>query len=91
MSNYINSILKTNFEIHNRSTRFANLKFHCPVLKKKTQLKEAGPLVCKPLEIGTKCLMDAKEVKNAKSFKKKLYTNLTAKQKETGLVILNIF
>ena len=35
--------------------------------------------------------MGAKKVKNAKSFKKKLYTNLTAKQKETGLVILNIF
>ena len=35
MSNYINSILKTNSEIYNRSTRFANLNFHCPVLKKK--------------------------------------------------------
>ena len=32
---YINCILKTNSEIHNRSTRFANLNFHCPVLKKK--------------------------------------------------------
>ena len=30
---YINSILKTNSEIHNRSTRFANLNFHCPVFK----------------------------------------------------------
>ena len=28
--------------------------------------------------------MDAKNVKNVKSFKKKLYTNLFAKQKETG-------
>ena len=28
--------------------------------------------------------MDAKNVKNVKSFKKKLYTNLIAKQKETG-------
>ena len=31
---YIDSMLKTNSEIHNRSTRFANLSFHCPVLKK---------------------------------------------------------
>ena len=36
ISNYINSILKTNSEIHNRSTRFANLNFHCPVFKKNT-------------------------------------------------------
>ena len=28
--------------------------------------------------------MDVKKVKNVKSFKKKLYTNLIAKQKETG-------
>ena len=34
---YINSILKTNSEIHNRSTRFANLNFHCPVFKKNTE------------------------------------------------------
>ena len=27
----INSILQTNSEIHNRSTRFLNLNFHCPV------------------------------------------------------------
>ena len=33
--------------------------------------------------------MDVKKVKNVKSFKKKLYTNLIAKQKEK--VILNIF
>ena len=34
---YINSILKTNSEIHNRSTRFANLNFHCPVFKINTE------------------------------------------------------
>ena len=28
--------------------------------------------------------MDVKKVKNVKSFKKKLYTNLITKQKETG-------
>ena len=28
--------------------------------------------------------MDVKKVKNVKSFKKKLYTNLIAKQKDTG-------
>ena len=49
----INSILKTNSEIHNRSTRFANLNFHCPVLKKNT---EGGrTLACEQLEIGTNC------------------------------------
>ena len=41
---YINSILKTNSEIHNRSTRFANLK-----------KKEAGLLACEVLETGTSC------------------------------------
>ena len=50
---YINFILKTNSEIHNRSTRFANLNFHCPVFKK-TQ-KEAGLLACEVLETGTSC------------------------------------
>ena len=30
----INSILKTNSEIHNRSTHFLNLNFHCPVYYK---------------------------------------------------------
>ena len=34
---YINSILKRNSEIHDRSTRFANLNFHCPVFKKNTE------------------------------------------------------
>ena len=34
---YINSILKTNSEIHNRFTRFANLNFYCPVFKKNTE------------------------------------------------------
>ena len=32
----INSILKTNSEIHNRSTHFVNLNFHCPVYYKNT-------------------------------------------------------
>ena len=41
---FINSILKTNSEIHNRSTRFANLK-----------KKEAGLLACEVLETGTSC------------------------------------
>ena len=50
---YINSILKTNSEIHNRSTRFANLNFHCPVFKKAQ--KEAGLLACEVLETGTSC------------------------------------
>ena len=40
--------------------------------------------------------MKVKKVKNVKSFKKKLYTNLIAKQKEAGdceyfKIVLNIF
>ena len=50
---YINSILKTNSEIHNRSTRFANLNFHCPVLKKNTEGDRT--LACEQLEIETNC------------------------------------
>ena len=34
---YINSISKANSEIHNRSTHFLNLNFHCPILKKNTE------------------------------------------------------
>ena len=34
---YINSISKTNSKIHNRSTRFLNLNFHCPIFKKNTE------------------------------------------------------
>ena len=79
---YINSILKTNSEIHNRSTRFANLNFHCPVFKKNTE----GGRTFSVRTIGNwnKMFMDVKKVKNVKSFKKKLNTNLIAKQKETG-------
>ena len=32
----IKSILKTNSQIHNRSTRFLNLNLHCPVYYKNT-------------------------------------------------------
>ena len=79
---YINYILKTNSEIHNRSTRFANLNFHCPVFKKNTE----GGRTFSVRTIGNwnKMSMDVKKVKNVKSFKKKLTTNLIAKQKETG-------
>ena len=79
---YINSILKTNSEIHNRSTRFANLNFHCPVFKKNTE----GGRTFSVRTIGNwnKMSTDVKKVKNVKSFKKKLNTNLIAKQKETG-------
>ena len=79
---YINSILKTNSEIHNRSTRFANLNFHCPVFKKNTE----GGRTFSVRTIGNwnKMSMDVKKVKNVKSLKKKLNTNLIAKQKETG-------
>jgi len=79
---YINSILKTNSEIHDRSTGFANLNFHCPVSKKNTE----GGRTFSVRTIGNwnKMSMDVKKVKNVKFFKKKLYTNLIVKQKETG-------
>ena len=79
---YINSILKTNSEIHNRSNRFANLNFHCPVFKKNTE----GGRTFSVRTIGNwnKMSMDVKKVKNVKSLKKKLNTNLITKQKETG-------
>ena len=79
---YINTILKTNSEIHNRSTRFANLNFHCPVFKKNT---EGGrTFSVRTIRNWNELSMDVKKVKNVKRFKKKLYTNFIAKQKETG-------
>ena len=78
---YINSILKTNSEIHDRSTRFANLKLNFPVFKKNT---EGGRTRVRTIRNWDELSMDVKKVKNVKSFKKKLYTNLIAKQKETG-------
>ena len=77
---HINPILKTNSEIHNRSTRFANLNFHCPVFKKNT--KGSRTFSTRTIRNSNELSMDAKKVKNVKSFKKKL--NLIAKQKETG-------
>ena len=79
---YINSILKTNSEIRNWSTRFANLNFHCPVFKKNT---EGGfTFSVRTIRNWNELSMDVKKVKNVKSLKRKLYTNLIAKQKETG-------
>ena len=79
---YINSILKTNSEIHNRSTRFANLNFHCPVFKKNP---EGGrTFSVQTIRNWNELFMAVKKVKNVRPFKKKLYTNLIAEQKETG-------
>ena len=79
---YINSIFKTNSDIHNRSTRFANLNFHCPVFKKN---REGGrTFSVRTIRNWNELSKDVKKLKNVKSFKKKLYTNLIAKQKETG-------
>ena len=79
---YINSILKTNSEIHKRSNRSANLNFHCPVLKKSTEGGQTFSV--QTIRNWNELSMDVKKVKNVKSCKKKLYTNLIAKQKETG-------
>ena len=75
---YINSILRTNSEIHNRATRFANLNFDCPVFKQNT---EGGrTFSVRTIRNWNELSMDVKEVKNVKSLKEKLYTNLIAKQ-----------
>ena len=79
---YINSILKTNSEIHDRSTRFANLKLNFPVFKKNT---EGGrTFSVRTIRNWNELSMDVKKVKNVNFFKNKLYTNLIAKQKETS-------
>ena len=78
---YINSILKKNSEIHNRSTRFANLNFHCPVFKKHTV--GGRTFSVRSIRNWNELSFDVKKVKNVKSFKKKLYTNLISKQRET--------
>ena len=79
---YINSILKTNSEIHNRSNRFGNLNFRCLIFKKNS---EGGrTFSVRTIRNWNELSMDVKKVKNVKSFKKKLYMNLTAKQTEAG-------
>ena len=80
--NYINSILKTNSEIHNRSTRFANLNVHCPIFKKNTEGRRTFSV--RTIRNWNELSLDEKKVKHVKSLKKKLYTNFIAKQRETG-------
>ena len=83
MSNYINSVLKPNSEIHNWSTRFGNLNFHCPVFKKNTA-KGGRTFSVQTIRNWNELSMDVKKVKNVKSFTEKLYTNFIAKQNKTG-------
>ena len=66
--------MKTNSQIHNRSTRFLNLNFHCPVFKKNTEGGQTFSL--RTIRNWNKLSADVKKVKNVTSFKKKLYTNL---------------
>ena len=66
--------MKTNSQIHNRSTRFLNLNFHCPVFKKNTEGGQTFSL--RMIRNWNKLSADVKKVKNVTSFKKKLYTNL---------------
>ena len=69
----INSVLKTNSEIHNRSTQFLNLNFRCPAYYKNT----AGcTFSVSTIRNWNELSTDVKKIKNVKSFKKKLYTNL---------------
>ena len=74
--------MKTNSQIHNRSTRFLNLNFHCPVFKKNTEGGQTFSL--RMIRNWNKLSADVKKVKNVTSFKKKLYTNLMiTTQRET--------
>ena len=66
--------MKTNSQLHNRSTRFLNLNFHCPVFKKNTEGGQTFSL--RTIRNWNKLSADVKKVKNVTSFKKKLYTNL---------------
>ena len=83
-------VLKTDAErttrtltmFNNRSNRFANLNFHCPVFKKNTEGGQTFSV--QTVRNWNELSMDVKKVKNVKYFKKKLHTNLIAKQKETG-------
>ena len=76
--------MKTNSQIHNRSTRFLNLNFHCPVFKKNTEGGQTFSL--RTIRNWNKLSADVKKVKNVTSFKKKLYTNLIiTTQRETKL------
>ena len=60
---------------------FQILNFHCPVFKKSTE--EGQTFSARTIRNWNDLSVDAKKVKNVKSFKKKLYTNLITKQKET--------
>ena len=76
--------MKTNSQIHNRSTRFLNLNFHCPVFKKNTEGGQTFSL--RTIRNWNKLSADVKKVKNVTSFKNKLYTNLIiTTQRETKL------
>ena len=59
------------FPIHNRSTRLANLNFHCPVLRKNTEGGQTFNV--RNIRNWNELSLDVKKVKNVKSFKKKLY------------------
>ena len=74
--------MKTNSQIHNRSTRFLNLNFHCPVFKKNTEGGQTFSL--RMIRNWNKLSADVKKVKNVTSFEKKLYRNLIiTTQRET--------
>ena len=74
--------MKTNSQIQNRSTRFLNLNFHCPVFKKNTEGGQTFSL--RMIRNWNKLSADVKKVKNVTSFEKKLYRNLIiTTQRET--------
>ena len=76
--------IKNNSGIHNRSTRFLNSNFHCPVHYKNTAGRTFSVSVS-TIRNWNELYADVKKVKNVKSFKKKLYTDLViTKQRETG-------
>ena len=65
---YINNILKTNSDIHTRSTRFSKLNFHCPLYKKST---EGGrTFSVRTIKEWNQLPIDIKKTTNIKNFKR---------------------
>ena len=74
-----------------RTTRTLSI-FHCPVFKKHTGGRTFS---VRSIRNWNELSFDVKKGKNVKSFKKKLYTNLISKQRETYnfeyLLLINSF
>ena len=88
MNTYIKTILKTNSDIHTRSTRFSNLNFLCrhalQVYKKNAEEGRTFSVRINNQGLNQLPLDIKKALLNVKNFKKNLIFNLIIeKQKET--------